>query len=52
MPNQTLVVGNWKMNGTIEETLKMITELRHKLAAGVSEVAVAPPFTSLYSASV
>jgi triosephosphate isomerase len=48
----TLIIGNWKMNGTVEETLKMITELRHKLPAGGAEVAVAPPFTSLYSASV
>lgn len=48
-----LVVGNWKMNGTLEETLKRISELRHKLpATTVSEVAVAPPFTALNSVQV
>lgn len=47
-----LVIGNWKMNGTVEETLKMITELRNKLANNAAEVVIAPPFTSLYSASV
>jgi len=52
MANPPLIVGNWKMNGTVEETLKMITELRHKLAPGTAQVAVAPPFTSLYSAAV
>ncbi len=48
------VVGNWKMNGTIEETLKLIAELRHKLASlkTQTEVVVAPPFTALYSASI
>jgi triosephosphate isomerase (TIM) len=48
-----LVVGNWKMNGTLEETLKLITELRHKIPANAAaDVAVAPPFTSLYTAHV
>ncbi len=48
-----LIVGNWKMHGTLEETLKLITELRHKLpAATVADVAVAPPFTCLYTAHV
>lgn len=40
------------MYGTVEETLKMITELRHKLTQVEAEIAVAPPFTSLYSAQV
>ncbi len=49
---KTTIVGNWKMNGTIEESLKMITELRHKLPEGSPEVVVAPPSTALYSAHV
>lgn len=50
---QPLVVGNWKMNGTVEESLKLITELHHKLEGqSVVEVAVAPPFTALYSVQV
>jgi triosephosphate isomerase len=41
------------MNGTLEETLKTITELRHKLPEStISDVVVAPPFTSLYTAHV
>lgn len=50
---QTLIVANWKMNGTVDETLKLITEINHKLEGqpGV-EVVIAPPFTSLYSAQI
>ncbi len=47
-----LIVGNWKMNGTLGETLKLITELRHKLPMSTAEVVVAPPFTTIYSAYV
>lgn len=50
--HRKLIVGNWKMNGTIEESLKLLTELRHKLEAGPADVVVAPPFTALYSASI
>ncbi len=49
--NPKLIVGNWKMNGTIEDTLKLITEIRHKISSA-DEIVVAPPFTALYSASV
>ena len=50
---QPLVVANWKMNGTVEETLKLITEVRHKLEdQSFVEVAIAPPFTALYSAQI
>ncbi len=52
MPRIPLIIGNWKMNGTVEETLKRITELRHKLGTPPVEVAIAPPFTTLYSAHV
>ena len=40
------------MNGTVEESLKLIAELQHKLPQSGVEVVIAPPFTALYSASV
>lgn len=47
------IVGNWKMHSTIEETLKLVTALKNLLVdAQHIEVAVAPPFTALYSASI
>jgi triosephosphate isomerase len=48
-----LIIGNWKMNGTIGESLKLVTVLTQTLKAPVGcEVAVAPPFTALYSVGV
>ena len=53
MPRKPLTVGNWKMNGTLEETLKLVTEIRYKLPANASsDVVLAPPFTALYSAGI
>jgi len=49
---KTLIVGNWKMHGTLGETLRMITELHNKMPETDMEVVVAPPFTALYSAYV
>ena len=53
MAKAPLVVGNWKMNGMIGETLKRLTALERQLedTAGI-EVVVAPPFTALYSAGI
>jgi len=44
------VVGNWKLNKTINEALALVTELKNQLGAvkGVA-VGVAPPFTALSS---
>ena len=44
------VVGNWKLNKTINEALALVTELKNQLGAvkGVA-VGVAPPFTSLHA---
>ncbi|MDB4961873.1 MAG: triosephosphate isomerase [Myxococcales bacterium] len=44
------VVGNWKLNKTIAESLALVTELKNQLGAvkGVA-VGVAPVFTSLHS---
>jgi len=47
-----IIVGNWKMNKTIQEALNLVAELK-PLVAHVSdvEVAVAPPFTALFAVS-
>jgi triosephosphate isomerase len=43
-----LVVGNWKMNGTLAESRALATSLRDGLKRpGRVEVAVCPPFTAL-----
>jgi len=48
-----LIVGNWKMNGTVSETIKLITGLKNQLSEYQHlDVAVAPPYTALYSASI
>lgn len=48
-----LVVGNWKMNGTISESIKLVTAIKNLLMEHSHiQVAVAPPFTALYSVSI
>lgn len=44
------VVGNWKLNKTINEALALVTELKNQLGAvkGVA-VGVAPPFTAIHA---
>jgi len=50
---QTLVAGNWKMNNTVQNSLKFITEFSAELkAAGQVETVIIPPATSLYSVGV
>lgn len=53
MERTPLIVGNWKMNGTITQTLLLINELL-QMAQNLKDIdiVVAPPFTSLYSASI
>ncbi len=48
-----LLVANWKMHGTIGESIKIVTTL-HNLISDMAhlDVAVAPPFTAMYSVSV
>jgi triosephosphate isomerase (TIM) len=47
-----LVIGNWKMNGTLAETRTLTTALRDGLKRpGRVEVAVCPPFTALAAAA-
>lgn len=49
-----LIVGNWKMNKTIQETADFCLLLKEEVAAlqgRGAEVAVAPPFTALHAAA-
>lgn len=52
MERLPFIAGNWKMNKTVEEATGLVRELKTSLS-GVKdvEVAVAPPFTALYSVS-
>ena len=47
------IAGNWKMNNTVEESLKFAAALSVELkAAGQIDVVIAPPFTALYSMGI
>lgn len=53
MSQKPLIVGNWKMHGTISESLKRITAITRKMENTMGlDVILAPPFTALYSVSV
>ncbi|MBI4237191.1 MAG: triose-phosphate isomerase [Deltaproteobacteria bacterium] len=53
MTRRRLIVGNWKMNGTVTESLKIVTALEHQFKTPPdADVVVAPPFTVLYSVGV
>lgn len=42
------IAGNWKMNTTLQEAIKLVSEMKSQLEAiGTIEVAVCPPFISL-----
>lgn len=47
---KALIVANWKMNKNIEETLDYIKDLAPRVKNEKSDIVIAPPFTSLYSA--
>lgn len=48
-----LIVANWKMNHGTEDTLKFLTHFKRKAhLMGAVKVALCPPLTSLYAASV
>lgn len=53
MSKAPLIVGNWKMHGTVGESLKRVTALDRKLDVrrGV-DIVICPPFTALYSVGV
>jgi triosephosphate isomerase len=53
MSRKTVIVGNWKMNLGVEESLKFFASLaRHQPSYSNVDIVVCPPFTSLYTASV
>ncbi len=50
---QPLIVGNWKMNGGLSDSIRLVTNLKNQLnEKNQVEVVVAPPFTSLHSVSI
>ena len=53
MARKKLIVGNWKMNKTVEDSIRLVTELKNGLTGKQdAEVVVAPPFTSLHSVEI
>jgi len=51
---KALIAGNWKMNNTVPESLKLLTAIQHHLKTVPSDVdvVVIPPYTSLYSIGI
>lgn len=50
----TIIAGNWKMNNTVPESLKLLASIEHhvkKELPGI-DIVVIPPFTSLYSVGI
>jgi triosephosphate isomerase len=46
----TVIAGNWKMNGTLADTKALISDLRAGLPESRADVVVCPPFTALSTA--
>jgi len=52
MNREYIIAGNWKLNKTVDESLKFVNELNNKLEFKESvKVLIFPPFTSLYPVS-
>jgi len=48
-----IIIGNWKLNNTVSETIRLITELKGLISGKQEvEVVVAPSYISLYSAEI
>ncbi len=48
-----IIIGNWKMNKTVSETIRMITELKGLVSGKQDvEIVVAPPFVALAAAEI
>ena len=45
------IAGNWKMNNTVTETRRLISDLKSDIGGVKHRVMVAPPFTSLAAAA-
>lgn len=53
MSRRTLIVGNWKLHGSLAESLKLVTAIKHQTAELTHlDMVLTPPFTALYSVSV
>jgi triosephosphate isomerase (TIM) len=53
MANHPLIIGNWKMNKTVSEAIRLVTELK-SILSGKQEVdiAVAPSYVALHSVEI
>lgn len=50
MERRALIVGNWKMNKTVSEAIRLSSELKLQLRDVTEcDVVIAPPFTALYA---
>lgn len=48
-----IIIGNWKMNKTVSETIRVITELKGQLSGKQEvEIVVAPSYVSLHPAEI
>jgi len=48
-----IIIANWKMNKTVSESIRAVTELKNKLSGKQEvEIVVAPPFTSLHPCEI
>ncbi len=48
-----LIVGNWKMNQNVTDSIKLVTTLKNMIGENLEvEAVIAPPYTSLYSISI
>jgi triosephosphate isomerase len=51
--DQSLIIANWKMNNAVNESLMLVAGLQANLKITPAvEVALAPPFTALYSVGI
>jgi triosephosphate isomerase len=49
MSRKKIIAGNWKLNKTVPEALKLVDELKRELTGlNDADIVVAPPFTALY----
>ncbi len=52
MMRTPLAVANWKMNNSISETIKFVTEFSAQSLPDSVEIVLCPPFTSLYTLGI
>lgn len=53
MARKKIIIGNWKMNKSVADAIRLVTELKHQLTGKQEiDIAVAPPFTALHSVEI